>query len=202
MKHSEVQKFIESSYKKNKEVNEIDGYKLDKNLSTAENKVFHNPATKKTIIANRGTIGTVRDWSNNAKAVTGQYKSTKRFQNAKQTQKKAIEKYGKVDKNISHSQGAFVGRELNKKKLTNEHIQVNPASLGSKEKSNVHTIRSDKDIVSVLHKKDKNTQNIKSNSINPLTNHKPSILERSKDKLIGSGVLYVDSHSFDLFNET
>ena len=40
MKHGDVQKLIESSYKKNKQVEGIDGYKLDKNLSTAENKVF------------------------------------------------------------------------------------------------------------------------------------------------------------------
>ena len=189
MKHGDVQKLIESSYKKNKQVEEIDGYKLDKNLSTAENKVFYNPATKKTIVVNRGTGNTVRDWTNNAKAIMGQYKSTKRFQNAQTTQKKAIEKYGKVDKNVSHSQGSFVGRELNKKGLVMEHIQVNPATFGKKEKKNVQTIRSDRDVVSMPHKPDKNTQVIKSDTYDPLINHKPSVLVRSTNNLVGS-VLY------------
>jgi S-adenosylmethionine hydrolase len=105
---------------------------LDRQLSTSENKVFHNKKTGKTIVANRGTQGTIKDWKNNLEYVKGNYGKTKRQKNAVKTQKKAIEKYGKVNTNVGHSQGAKVARVMNDKKLTGEVIQVNPATKNEK----------------------------------------------------------------------
>ena len=49
-----IQKFIESSYHQNPP-DEINGYKLDKQLSTMYTTVYWNPETQQGIIANRPT---------------------------------------------------------------------------------------------------------------------------------------------------
>ena len=190
--HREIKKLVDASYSKNKDINDIGDLQLDRQLSTNENKVFHDSKTGKTIVANRGTQGTVKDWKNNLEYVKGNYSKTKRQKNAVKTQKKAIEKYGRVDKNVGHSQGAKVARVMNDKKLTGEVIQVNPATKNEKsnKKKNVHTIKSTGDVVSVLHKNNKNTTNVKTGSWNPLYNHSTSVLDYTPNKLVGSG------HSF------
>ena len=185
--YKEIQGLVKSSYKKNKDVEDVGNYKLDKELSTSEAKVFHDPKTDKTIVANRGTANTVKDWTNNAMFIKKEYGKTKRFKNAKKVQEKAIDKYGKVDKNIGHSQSGVIARKMKKKGLTDEVIQVNPASLGEKNKSNVHTIRANNDVVSVLHRKNKNTKELNTGSWNPLYNHSSSILDSTPGKLVGSG---------------
>jgi hypothetical protein len=187
-KYKTINKLSKASYQKNKDIQDIDGYTLDKKLSTKENKVFHNDETGQTVVANRGTIGTVNDWSNNAAYVTQQYGKTDRFKHAKKVQKRALDKYGSVDANIGHSQGAVIARKLKKKQMTKQVVNINPATLGQKEDDNVTTLKSSRDVVSVLHRKDKNTDIIGAKSYNPLTEHSSTILDRNGDKeLIGFG---------------
>ena len=188
MKGKTLNQLSKASYKKNKEIQDIDGFKLDKKLSTSENKVFHNPDTGKTIVSNRGTIGTAKDWGNNAAYVTQQYGKTTRFKHAEKVQKRALDKYGQVDGNIGHSQGAVVARKMGKKGLTKAVVNINPATLGKREANNVTTIKSSRDLVSVLHKDDKNTRTIKAKTYNPLTEHSSEILDRQgESELVGFG---------------
>jgi hypothetical protein len=114
MKLSDINQIGITSYKKNKDVQDVAGYLLDRNLSKREAKVFHNPETGKTIIANRGTQGAA-DWANNVAYVTGNYGKTNRFKHAEKVQKRAIDKYGEVDANVGHSQGAVIARKMGKK---------------------------------------------------------------------------------------
>lgn len=186
--HEEIRKLIEASYKKNKDIDTINGYKLDKQLSTSEAKVFHNDSTGKTVIANRGTIGTVRDWTNNAKYATGQYNTTKRMKNARNTQKKAIDKYGVVNQNVGHSQGAIASRKFANSGKTDSATILNPATLGEHTGDNVKTIRANNDVVSILSNKNNNTETIKSHSWNPLINHSPSILTGGTNYISGGSV--------------
>lgn len=175
--YEDIQKLVENSYKKNKEQDEVKGYYLDGDISTSENKVYvPYDTTKNAIVVNRGTIGTLNDWSNNLSYITGTYKKTDRFKRALSTQKEAINKYGNVD-NIGHSQGAVVSKQLNKKGLVNNAILVNPASLGEKNKKNETTLRNEGDIISSLSKK-KNTTSFKTTSWNPLYNHSTSFLKK------------------------
>jgi hypothetical protein len=87
-----IQHMSQSSYKKNKDIQNIGRYKIDKSLSTSESKVFVNSDSGKVVIANRGTNPTVKDWTNNLSLLLAQYGSTQRYQNAKDTQKKALSK--------------------------------------------------------------------------------------------------------------
>jgi hypothetical protein len=186
MKHKDIAKISKASYKRNKEVEDVDGYQLDRNLSTREAKVFHNPNTGKTIVANRGTQGAA-DWANNVAYVTGNYGKTNRFKHAEKVQKRAIDKYGEVDANVGHSQGAVISRKMGKKGRTKQVVNINPATLGQREEDNVTTLKSSRDPVSILHRNDTNTHVIGAESYNPLTEHSSSILDRSTGELVGFG---------------
>jgi hypothetical protein len=176
---SQVKDFVESSYKNNKEAKEnIGDYKLDKQLSTRESKVYHDPKTNKTVVANRGTKGS-KDWANNAlygaDVLTGNlfhfYDKSDRMKKAEKVQEEAIKKYGKVDSNIGHSQSGIITRKLNDKNKTGEIININPASFYEKPKKNEHNYRSTFDPVSYF---SRGATTIKDYTINPLKAHSTS----------------------------
>ena len=192
--HKEVQRIIEASYKKNKDIHDIGDYKLDKKLSTSEAKVFHDDKTDKTIVANRGTAGTARDWGNNIAYVTGNYNKTQRLKNAKKVQKEVKEKYGKVDENIGHSQGSIISRKFAKSGKTDSAVLVNPATLGERTGDNVKTIRAKNDVVSILNNKKNNTETIDTGSFDVFKNHAPSVLQNSSKYLVGGSVGLAFAH--------
>jgi hypothetical protein len=189
---SDVSQFVEESYKKPKEASkQIGDYKLDKDLSTRKAKVYHDPKTNKTIVANRGTTGTLSDWTNNlrygADIATGNifnlYNKSDRMKQAEKVQKEAIKKYGKVDTNIGHSQSGIITRNLNKKGLTKEVININPASFFEKPKKNEKTYRSKYDPVSLFSRGSKTLKG----PINPLKAHSSIFLKKS-NKLLGGNI--------------
>jgi hypothetical protein len=107
---------------------------------------------------------------------------------AERVQKEAIAKYGKVDTNVGHSQGGIITRELNKKGLTNEVINLNPASKGEKVKKNEFIIKSASDPVSILQKEPKKRTTKTKGTLNFLKEHSTDILDRLNPKqLIGVG---------------
>ena len=187
----QVGQFIEASYKKKREAQNIDGYKLDQELSTKRSKVYYDPKTNKSIHVIAGT-DRASDWANNLLIPLGLHKYSDRYKKAENTQKKAIEKYGKDNTAlITHSQSGNIAENLTKKGLTGkDNITLNPAIIG-KHDPNLQVIRSDKDIVSSLTKKGDKDITIKSkgSKYNPLTyitEHSPSILKRTKKMFGGS----------------
>lgn len=191
MRSKEINQFVTASYQPNKEApTSIGDYQLDKSLSTRKAKVYHDPTTNKTVVANRGTTGTISDWANNARYVTGRYGSTDRLKQAEKVQDKAIEKYGKVDTNVTHSQSAIIGRRLNDEGKTGQVIEVNPAIMFETQKDNEHIIRSANDPVSALTMVNpflKKVHEIKGETFNPLTEHSADILQRV-DTTFGNGL--------------
>lgn len=190
LKGKEVDQFVKASYEDKKgSTKNIGDYKLDKSLSNAKAKVYHDPKTGKTVVANRGTKGTISDWSNNAMYAIGLYNKTNRAKQAEATQKKVNAKYGKENvTNVGHSQSGETIRELNKKGLVNQSIVVNPASKHEKVRKNETVIRSSGDIVSALVPKGKNVHTIKAKSWNPLTEHSSSIITgKDAERSYGKG---------------
>lgn len=186
----QISDFSSSSYKKNRDIENINGYVLDKNLSTSEAKVFVNKDKNKVVISNRGTNPTLNDWTNNLALLLGQYKNTKRFQNAREIQVKAKDKYPSFEfLNVGHSQSSRITKLLNDEGLTDKIVNINPASLPSdKKKENETTIRSSDDIVSTFDKFKKGDILIDSKTGNPLLEHKTDIVSRLGDKIVeGSG---------------
>jgi len=193
----EVKKFVEASYEPKKgETKQIGSYVLDKELSTRKAKVYHDPMSGKTVVSNRGTTGTASDWANNARYLAGQYGKTDRMKQAEKVQKAAIQKYGKVDTNVGHSQAGVITRKLNEKGLTGEVINLNPASKGEKQRKNEFVIRSATDPVSMLHSGSKKRTTTTKGGVNLLKEHSTSILERlNPAQIIGRGLTNVLSNS-------
>jgi len=193
----EVKQFVDASYMPKKEgIPQIGNYVLDKQLSTRKAKVYHDPVSDKTVVANRGTTGTASDWANNARYLMGNYKKTDRMKQAKKVQKEAIQKYGKVDTNVGHSQGGIITRELNKQGLTNEVINLNPASKGEKVLKNEFIIKSVLDPVSILQKQPTKRTTKTKGTMNLLKEHSSDILNRLNPKqIIGMGELLESSQT-------
>jgi hypothetical protein len=186
----EIKRFVEASYEPKKgETERIGDYVLDKELSTRKSKVYHDAVHDKTVVANRGTVGTVSDWVNNARYLVGDYAKTDRMKQAERVQKEAIEKYGKVDTNVGHSQGGIITRELNKKGLTGEVINLNPASKGEKVKKNEFIIKSVMDPVSLLQKQPKKRTTRTKGTLDLLKEHSTDVLDRlDPRRIIGRGL--------------
>lgn len=172
----QTEDFIKASYAKKKDANEINGYFLDKSLSSKKNKVYVNPEGK-VIVANAGTSN-VKDWFNNAYVPFGLYHTTNRYKDAEKIQKEAIDKYGKENiTNVGHSQSGELLRNLADRGLTNEAVALNPYIIGKKHEG-VDVIRSSGDLVSMMTPNVKET--IPSKTWNPYTEHMPNVLGRGK----------------------
>lgn len=192
---SDIQALIQNGYQ-DRELNNIGDFDLDKQLSTKKTQVYHNPTTGEVVVNNRGTKRTsLSDWSNNLQYIMGNYEDTDRMKQAEKVQKQAIDKYGKVDINVGHSQGGIITRILNKQGLTGEVINVNPATMFEKQKKNETVIRSSGDAVSSFqalnpfgNQKKKKTYTIKALSSNPITEHGESILARMGNVFVGKGL--------------
>jgi len=185
----EIKQFVEASYEPKKgETEQIGNYVLDKELSTRKAKVYHDPITDKVVVANRGTTGTLSDWANNARYLTGTYNKSDRMKQAEKVQKEAIEKYGKVDTNVGHSQGGIITRRLNEKGLTGEVINLNPASKGEKVRPNEYIIKSMTDPVSLLQKQPKKRTTRTKGTLDFLKEHSTDILDRLNPRQLIGGL--------------
>lgn len=180
--NEELKKFVDAGYKTKSEAENIDGYVLDKELSTKRDKVYYDPKTNKTIHTIAGTDKAL-DWTNNLLIPLGLHQYSNRYKNAEKIQKEANKKYGKENVSlISHSQSGNIAQNLAKKKLVgDENITLNPAIIGS-HKKNVKVVRSSGDVVSALTLKNKKDKTINTGSWNPLYNHSTEILTKKKKK--------------------
>jgi hypothetical protein len=207
LKVKHLKEILNSSYSKTPQA-QIDDFVLDKQLSNAYAKVYHNPKTKQTVIAHRGTQGLL-DWGNNIVyglfGKTG-YKLTPRFRNAKKVQEATVKKYGyKELTTIGHSQGGLNAEILGQK--GKEVITLNKATraFSNKQGEKQHDVSTTGDVVSKLNpfqKKTKNVVSIKSKSYNPIKEHVLPVLEGLDEEMeIGEGQSFVKMKKKDLIKE-
>jgi hypothetical protein len=187
LKGHQVNKFVEASYKKLDDAHKVDDYELDKELSTKNNKVYRDPSTGKVVIANAGT-SSLTDWWNNKNILFGNYSKTKRYKEVEDTQKKAIQKYGKDNiMNVGHSQSGEALRIMKRNGLLGEAVAVNPAIIG-KSTEDIDVIRSNRDLVSLLTPTSGKDTTIQAQSYNPLTEHSSNIISgANEEKEFGRG---------------
>jgi hypothetical protein len=180
--NEEIKKFVDAGYKTKSEAENIDGYVLDKELSTKRDKVYFNSETNKTVHTIAGT-DKAKDWSNNLLIPLGLHQYSNRYKNAEKIQKEANKKYGKENVSlVSHSQSGNIAQNLAQKKLVgDENITLNPAIIGS-HKKNVKVVRSSGDVVSALTIKNKKDKTYNTGSWNPFYNHSTEILTKKKKK--------------------
>jgi hypothetical protein len=174
---------VKNSYRKKKDVKVIDGFELNKELSTNRSKVYSN-AEGKAIISHTGTNSAL-DWINNLYIPFGQYEKTERYKRQEAAQKKVNAVYGKDNVlTTSHSQSGETARILAKKGLSSKSISVNPAIISKKHKG-VQIVRSNTDLVSALTPMSRNDVTIKAKTYSPLAEHSPSILSRTDQEFNG-----------------
>lgn len=198
LKATEVKDFLNASYRKTPP-DDLDGYTLDKSLSSATAKVYYNPQTNHAVVAHRGTKGKM-DWTNNLAYAVGAYTHTNRYKQGKAVQDRAEAKYGKQNiSTLGYSQGAILARKLGAD--TKEVINVNGAYLGERPAKNEYNIRSSTDVISGLYApvaktreflypkySEKHDITIPSQSATDvLGEHSYDILDRIGDKEIGVG---------------
>ena len=173
---SEFKKFVDAGYKNKREANEINGYVLDKELSTKRDKIYVHPKTGKAKHVIAGT-DSLKDWSNNILIPLGLHHHTNRYKNSESIQKKANEKYGKQNVDlITHSQSGNIAENLAKRGLVGgENTSLNPAIMGKHHKD-LKVVKSLIDPVSVLTKTNSKDKILGPSSINPITEHSTSIL--------------------------
>ena len=186
----ELKKLTAASYTKGKaRPGQIGDLVLDRQLTTREAAVYHNPKTGEAVVTHRGTQG-ISDWGNNLALGVGLYKSTGRYNRGKETQKAVNAKYGKENVlTTSHSQSGALAHELNKENLVHKSIEVNPARLPNQTVMKNETIlKSSLDPVSIFVPKSKNVKVIEARTYNPLKEHSAKII-RGEDaaEIFGAG---------------
>jgi len=187
----DLQHFLKSSY--NKGGADYKDFKIDTELSGQRVQVYHNPKSKQTVVAHRGTQG-FQDWVTDARYGVGDT-SSRRFQHSKNIQKKAEQKYGANNvTSIGHSLGSQLA-EKSSSKRTKEIITLNkpvsPQDLIFKSVPKKQTdIRTTLDPVSLLRplQRGNKIQTISSRNLNPLTEHSTDTLKRTAT-LFGGGLI-------------
>jgi hypothetical protein len=184
--HGELKNFVKASYKKKKDA-DVEGYKLDRELSTKRSKVYTKDG--KVVVAHAGT-DSLTDWANNLLIPVGLHTKSSRYKEAKKIQEKANKKYGKENiETVSHSQSGHIANNLAKEGLTKkgQSTTLNPAILNPFDKHRgLHVIKSSGDVVSALTQAD---EVIKAKTFNPLKEHSPDILGGYCSKCRVGGVL-------------
>ena len=200
LKISTLKTLIDNSYQRKDEKGKIkpkqeniDGYQLDKDLTTDTSAVYYHKGNNRVAHSIRGTNGTAEDWDNNLVYMVSpkNYLKTERYKNAKDVQDKINEKYKDAKKTITtHSQSGIIGRYLALENPDAEVISLNPASSWQDNKiqpKNVSTIKSTTDAVSLFHKKTPRDIIIPGESLNQYKEHDIGLLDRlDKDRMIGT----------------
>ncbi|CAL6392810.1 unnamed protein product [Bathycoccus prasinos] len=117
-------------------INDLNGFELDKELSTLDDALLHNKLTGETVISFRGTTSNIKetkaflkDWEVNSKIMFNpkSAENTRRMKNAFSNTENVISKYGKDNlKVVGHSQGGYVSSSV-AQKLDLEGHHYNPA---------------------------------------------------------------------------
>lgn len=193
----DAQKLISSGYKP--DMNDIDDYQLDRELSIDRARVYKNNKTGKAYVVHRGTKEST-DWLNNLIYTLSPYlyKYTNRYTTAQDVQEKALQKYKDVDV-IGHSQGAKLAEMISKgdkriKDVITYNRPVGPRETLSNLDDNVTDIKSSYDPVSILapYQKGNKPIIIDMKSSNPLDQHstKPFLENPNFDiGSVGEGLL-------------
>ena len=127
LKVSQIKHFLHSSYGKKNDLQNHDGYLVDKDLSGSRFQAYYHPEKEHLVTVHRGTSG-IQDMITDLRYALNN-KSNKRFQHAKNQQQKAEQKYtnSKTVSVLGHSLGAELASHANNHNKKNEVITLNGA---------------------------------------------------------------------------
>ena len=187
-----IKEALNESYKKrDKTKKEIDGFVLNETLSDNEAQVYWNPISQKAMVVHRGTASIGDVFQDVAYGLTG-YKG-RRFKKAERVQKEAERLYGADNiSSLGHSLGSLLASDVGHR--SKEIINYNkPITPYNRRRAQEYNIKTSNDPFSWFYKSkhDDKDVTIPSSTINPVTEHSISQLEKlDQDRLIGGeGVL-------------
>ena len=204
---TDLHKLLKASY--SPELGDISNYKIDKEISNETAQVYRNEDNNRTYVVHRGTKE-ASDWLNNlVYAISPSlYKYTDRYKTGKETQEKALEKYGPDIDVLGHSQGSKIAElaSYDDPRVKNVITYNRPLGLVErlfKPNDNLLDIKTSRDPVSLLTPFQApyfDTKNwtlsygnkpliIPSLSKNPVEEHKLAPLLSIPEQMLGNGIV-------------
>jgi hypothetical protein len=174
---------LDASYKDNKTAGSMlskQGFSLDDQLSGQRAKVFVD-GEGKPVVSFRGTSNK-KDMVTDALIMAGLGKYTNRVKHSKKVIKEVEAKYKQPSAAIGHSLGGYLAENSGAK---GKIVTYNKGATGqNKYNKNQIDIRTNKDLASILTKKNRNNVTLNSKSNNPFVAHSTKSL---KDKNVIKG---------------
>ena len=154
---------LKNSYSKNHKEN-MNGYKIDKELSNHNQQVYYNPEHKKLVVSVAGTHN-LRDWGTDLYLGLGKIKDTNRYKEAKNIYDKAKNKYNPMQTTaVGHSLGSTISNYI--ASSNDKAVGLDGGyTIGQSSRNNSKQFRSNGDIVSALGANNRNMQTLKSPNI-------------------------------------
>ena len=139
---------LKNSYS-NKHRENMNGYKLDKELSSSNQQVYYNPEHKKLVVSVAGTHN-LRDWGTDIFLGAGKLKDTNRYKEAKSIYDKAKYKYNPLQSTaVGHSLGSSISNYITSG--NDKSVGLDSGyTIGQKARSNSTQYRSEGDVISAL----------------------------------------------------
>jgi len=156
---TEVKQILQSSYMNQNEARqrlEGMGYSYDNELSTNENKVFHDASGRASIVYRGTRPHIIKDLLSDWNIIKHTEGRNKRFQDAHELEKKVHQKYGKAPVLFGDSLGGTLAMRVGQAKGNrNEVYAHNPAinlnDMGKTVRAGTHIFRNVGDPVSILY---------------------------------------------------
>jgi hypothetical protein len=179
---------LKASYKNNDEAGKIadkNGYKIDRELSTNQHKVFVDGRGNPNVIY-RGTQ-TLNDVFTDGALALGMIKNTTRFDQSKKLMDNVKSKYqNKYITTAGHSLGGSLAESVGGDKVVTVNKGAGIDNLLKKRKSNQTDIRAGGDLVSALSTAQSGGRMItvkNTNYINPLVSHDSNVIKNLNKRI-------------------
>ena len=177
---------LKNSYS-NKHRENMNGYKLDKELSNHNQQVYYNPDHKKLVVSVAGTHN-LRDWGTDIFLGAGKLKDTNRYKEAKSVYDKAKSKYNPMQSTaVGHSLGSSISNYITSG--NDKSVGLDGGyTIGQKARSNSTQFRSSGDVVSALGANQRNMTTLKAPNIRTGVGLVDALRSHNVSNIAGAGI--------------
>jgi hypothetical protein len=180
---------LKNSYS-NKHRENMNGYKLDKELSSTNQQVYYNPEHKKLVVSVKGTdMMSPRDWGTDIFLGAGKLKDTNRYKEAKSVYDKAKNKYNPMQATaVGHSLGSSISNYITSG--NDKSVGLDGGyTIGQTSRNNSKQFRSSGDVVSALGSNQKNMTTLKSPHIRTGIGLVDALRSHNVSNIAGAGIV-------------
>jgi len=185
----DLHEVLKNSYS-NKHRENMNGYKLDKELSSTNQQVYYNPEHKKLVVSVKGTdMTSPRDWGTDFYLGIGKLKDTNRYKEAKAVYDKAKNKYNPMQATaVGHSLGSSIANYITSG--NDKSVGLDGGyTIGQKARSNSTQYRTSGDVVSALGANQRNMTTLKSPNIKTGIGLVDALRSHNVSNIAGQGIL-------------